>query len=176
MLFLRGRLDPLKFFRGIYSFMKGTRYDEEKIRFQNLFDMHIQKRIYKEALDKIEWHRKQGHIIAIVTNSLELMIGRIKETTKIKHLIASELEVKNGKITGTANRVSYGINKAKFIKKFAQRFNIDLQKSYAYSDNSSDVSMLETVGNPVAVNPQWGMLRTARQRNWKIINFTETGG
>jgi len=167
--------DPYRFFNNLYEFMKGQDYKRQQKRFAAFFDQNIKKRIYKEAVKKIEWHRKQGHFVAIVTNSLDLMIERIKDQVKVDQLIASSLEVRNGKITGKTKLVTFGKNKVKFIKKLAKQKNIDLKKSYAYSDNSSDIPLLRAVGNPIATNPQQRMKRCARKNKWKMLFFKETG-
>ena len=36
---------------------------------------------------------------------------------------------------------------------FCEKYNIDLEKSYAYGDTSGDYSMLKSVGNPITINP-----------------------
>ena len=46
----------------------------------------------------------------------------------------------------------------------AEREGIDLAASYAYSDSESDLPMLESVGHPVAVNPDRELDRVARER------------
>jgi hypothetical protein len=53
----------------------------------------------------------------------------------------------------------------------AERDGIDLAASYAYSDSESDLPMLRLVGNPVVVNPDAELLRTARAEGWRIITF-----
>ena len=39
------------------------------------------------------------------------------------------------------------------IDNFIQKYNIDLNKSYAYGDTNGDINMLRRVGNPIAINP-----------------------
>ena len=35
----------------------------------------------------------------------------------------------------------------------------------------TDLPMLEAVGHPVAVNPDRGLLRAAREREWEVVRF-----
>jgi len=52
---------------------------------------------------------------------------------------------------------------------FHRNEDIDLKQSRAYSDSFSDLSMLEAVGFPVAVNPDRRLRRVARERGWPML-------
>uniref|UniRef100_UPI003736FA6A HAD family hydrolase n=1 Tax=Luteococcus sp. TaxID=1969402 RepID=UPI003736FA6A len=52
----------------------------------------------------------------------------------------------------------------------AQR-GIDLSKSFAYADSHVDLPMLNAVGNPVAVQPDVGLLRAARKNGWSVVDW-----
>jgi len=57
------------------------------------------------------------------------------------------------------------------IEELAAREGIDLAQSYAYSDSESDLPMLQTVGHPVAVNPDAALARVARESNMDAIRY-----
>ncbi|MFN2589666.1 MAG: hypothetical protein ABR518_02725, partial [Actinomycetota bacterium] len=40
-----------------------------------------------------------------------------------------------------------------------------------YSDSINDLPMLELVGNPVAMNPDYRLASLARKRGWQVIDF-----
>ncbi len=62
------------------------------------------------------------------------------------------------------------------IEELAERRGYDLARSYAYSDSITDVHMLEVVGHPHAVNPDFRLAREARRRQWPILSWdTEPG-
>lgn len=44
-------------------------------------------------------------------------------------------------------------DKKKAVEMLVKKYNIDLNKSYAYGDTSGDFSMMKMVNNPVCVNP-----------------------
>src|SRR6266542_589390 len=48
---------------------------------------------------------------------------------------------------------------------------LDLARCSAYSDSVNDIPMLSLVGHAVAVNPDSGLRREARQRGWEIRDF-----
>ena len=61
------------------------------------------------------------------------------------------------------------------MRELAEREDIDLAASYAYSDSESDLPMLRLVGHPVAVNPDKELARVAREEGWEIMRFERLG-
>jgi phosphoserine phosphatase len=80
----------------------------------------------------------------------------------------------DGRFTGELEFYAYGPHKAAAIREAAERDGIDLANSYAYSDSITDAPMLETVGHPVAVNPDRELARLACQREWEIREFDQS--
>ena len=68
---------------------------------------------------------------------------------------------------------TYGPQKAATIRLIAERDNLDLTESWAYSDSATDLPMLEAVGHPVVVNPDRALRRIAQMRGWPVLRFSE---
>ena len=58
------------------------------------------------------------------------------------------------------------------MRELAEREGYDLDVSYAYSDSSTDLPMLEAVGHPFAVNPDKSLRKAAAERGWPVLDFT----
>jgi phosphoserine phosphatase len=67
----------------------------------------------------------------------------------------------------------HGAGKAAAVRELAAERRIDLVRSTAYSDSHTDLPFLEVVGHPVAVNPDRSLRRTANERGWPILEFSE---
>lgn len=128
--------------------------------------------IYAEARELLAWHRDQGHRIAIVTASASVMVEPIAAELGVDHLIATELEEKDGVFTGEILHFNKGTAKVERIRELAAAAGYDLASSYAYSDSSTDIPMLEIVGHPTAVNPDRPLRKLAGEKGWPIRNFT----
>ncbi len=176
LLYFVGRSDPYRFFEDIYDFLRGRKESDVSKLCDSFFEKSISRRIYRDAVRLIESHRRKGHLVVIVTNSLDLMISRIREHVKVDRLIASTLEIRKGIITGRSKDICFGKNKVLYMMDFARDNGIDLRDCYAYSDNNTDIAMLSAVGNPSAVNPKRKMRRFAVKKRLKILSFTQTGG
>jgi phosphoserine phosphatase len=51
-------------------------------------------------------------------------------------------------------------NKTEAIKQLKEKYNIDLSESFAYGDTNGDISMLKTVGHPIAINPSFELINS----------------
>ena len=127
--------------------------------------------IYDEALELIEEHRAAGRKVYIVSASPEEIVAPLGEFLGVDAAIASRARVQDGRYTGEMELYAYGPNKAVAMRRVAAEENIDLLRSWAYSDSATDIPMLETVGNPVAVNPDRELLKLARERSWEVRRF-----
>jgi HAD superfamily hydrolase (TIGR01490 family) len=127
--------------------------------------------VYDEAVSLIEDHHLAGRDVIIVSTSGSEVVEPIGEMLGADKVIATRMEVRDGKYTGEISFYAYAENKATAIQDLALRRGYDLKRSYAYSDSITDVHMLEAVGHPHAVNPDKDLRRVARDRGWPILVF-----
>ena len=128
--------------------------------------------VYQEALDLMELHRSEGRRIFIVSSSPEEVVRPLTRHFGVSGIIATRAEIgPDGRYTGELEFYAYGEQKAEAIRGIAERQGIGLERSYAYSDSITDLPMLASVGNPVAVNPDKELRREAEERGWQIRMF-----
>jgi phosphoserine phosphatase len=127
--------------------------------------------VYQEALDLIALHRALGRRVYIVSSSPEEVVRPLAAHFDITDVIATRAEVIDGRYTGELAFYCYGEGKADAIREAAEMQNIDLSRSYAYSDSVTDLPMLREVGHPVAVNPDRELRREAEASGWQIRDF-----
>jgi len=129
--------------------------------------------VYDEAVSLIEQHHLAGRDVIIVSTSGSEVVEPIGELLGADKVIATRMDVQNGKYTGEIRFYAYAENKAKAIRDLARKRGYDLDQCYAYSDSVTDVYMLEAVGHPHAVNPDKELRRIARDRGWPILVFVK---
>jgi HAD superfamily hydrolase (TIGR01490 family) len=127
--------------------------------------------VYDEAVHLIEEHHAAGRDVIIVSTSGAEVMEPIGEMLGADHVVATRMAVEDGRYTGDIRFYAYAENKAKAITDLARKRGYDLSRSYAYSDSVTDVSMLEAVGHPHAVNPDKDLRRIARERGWPVLVF-----
>ncbi|HSL57755.1 MAG TPA: HAD-IB family hydrolase [Acidimicrobiales bacterium] len=128
--------------------------------------------VYAEALELIAEHRRAGRRIYLVSASPAEIVAPLARHLGVDDAIATRARIDDaGRYTGEVEFYAQGPAKAEAIHLEAERFDIDLAESYAYSDSATDLPMLEAVGHPVVVNPDRELLKAARQRDWDIRVF-----
>jgi HAD superfamily hydrolase (TIGR01490 family) len=132
--------------------------------------------VYDEAVSLIEEHHLAGRDVVIVSASGTEVVEPIGEMLGADAVIATRMEIVDGKYTGEIDYYAYAENKASAITELAERNGYDLSRSYAYSDSVTDIHMLEVVGHPHAVNPDRELRRQATQRGWPVLVFTRPVG
>jgi HAD superfamily hydrolase (TIGR01490 family) len=134
-------------------------------------------RIYPQMLALAHEHQDEGRRVYIVTAAARELAETLARVLALDGAIGSQFsEVRDGVYTGRpAGLFIYGRQKALAIIQLAEQDGIDLSASYAYSDSASDLPMLETVGHPVAVNPDRELAQWARERGWHVLRFERLG-
>jgi HAD superfamily hydrolase (TIGR01490 family) len=164
------KMERLK--EGMLALTKGwDRAEVEQLVHRVIIEV-IDPFVYQEALDLMELHRASGRQIYIVSSSPEEVVRPLARHFGVSGVIATRAEVgPDGRYTGELEFYCYGAEKANAVRETARRAGIDLDGSYAYSDSITDMPMLESVGHPVAVNPDRELRRAAEERGWKVRDF-----
>ena len=129
--------------------------------------------VYDEAVQLILEHKAAGRDVVIVSTSGTEVVEPIGEMLGADRVIATRMEIADGKYTGNIDYYAYAEEKARAIVELAAERGYDLERSFAYSDSATDVPMLEAVGHPFAVNPDKELRRAAITRNWPVLVFTK---
>lgn len=103
--------------------------------------VHIDKIVRPKAIEKINWHKNQGHKVVVVSASIECWLRPWCEKNNLE-LIATKLEIKDDIVTGKLlSKNCYGVEKVNRIKELYNLEKYDY--IYAYGDSSGDKQMLE---------------------------------
>jgi HAD superfamily hydrolase (TIGR01490 family) len=152
-------------------------WDQERVQtiVRETLEAVIEPILYEEALDLMAIHRAEGRRIFLVSASPAEIVEPLAEYLGVDEAIASRAEIDvDGRYTGGMDTYAYGPVKAEILRELAEAEGLDLDGSYAYSDSYTDLPMLETVGHPVAVNPDRVLARVAKDRNWEVLQFVRT--
>jgi len=126
-------------------FFKG--YSEEY--FQNITSNFAEKKIpdivKESALNKMIWHKEKNHQVVIVSASLKNWLKIWCEKYDVE-LLCTELEVKNGILTGYFFKPNcHGLEKVHRIK---EKYELNMYSQiYAYGNSAGDKKMLLLADN-----------------------------
>jgi HAD superfamily hydrolase (TIGR01490 family) len=128
--------------------------------------------VYPQVLAEAHEHQDAGRLAYVVTAASHELAETLATVLVLDGGIGNRSEVRDGVYTGRPEgHFTYREGKAAAVRELAERENIDLAASYAYSDSESDLPMLRAVGNPVAVNPDRQLELVARAEGWRIMRF-----
>lgn len=134
----------------------------------------VEPLIFREALELMDAHHRAGDRVYLVSASPEEIVVPLAELLGADGAIASTGEVDGeGRYTGRMAFYACGEAKAGAVRALAEAGEIELGESWAYSDSTTDLPMLEAVGRPIAVNPDRALARVARARGWEVREFTK---
>jgi HAD superfamily hydrolase (TIGR01490 family) len=137
----------------------------------------ILPRIYPQMLAEVHRHQDEGRATFIVSAAGNDLVKTLAAVLGMEGGIGTRWAVgADGNYTGEMDGpFVYGNGKVVAMQQFADKHDIDLAQSYAYSDSVSDLPMLRAVGHAVVVNPDGPLLEIARQEGWQLMRFEKLG-
>jgi HAD superfamily hydrolase (TIGR01490 family) len=164
--------DPERVMRKAYRLLKGKSAADIEEHMRHLFSSRLRALLYTEGVSLLERHKRDGRVVLLLSNSPDFLVHKVAAYLGIPHVIATRLEVRNGRFTGNiVGAVVYGKQKLCEAESFARERGIHLATAWAYGDHSSDLHLLRKVGHPVAVNPDVALKEEAEERSWPILLF-----
>lgn len=147
----------------------------EMIRLMDLaFAESIMPRLYSGGVELVGEHHQKGHLTVIATAAGEYIAERVRVQLGADDMIATPIPVSGDRITGELEGPStYMEGKLEAARTYADLHGADLSDCYFYSDSASDLCLLEAVGHPVMVNPQWKLRMMTRGRGWPVMKFKQ---
>jgi HAD superfamily hydrolase (TIGR01490 family) len=166
------RMDPMEAMRRQRVYLAGLSAKRVIALAEACFTSEIQPRISAAGLAALQEHKAQGHTTVLLSGSLDFLLRPLQRYTGADHVIATHMEVQNGRFTG---RISgpwpYGPTKAVLIRHFAEEHGVAFADSYAYADHHTDVEVLSLFGRPVVINARPKLAALAQARQWEMREF-----
>jgi HAD superfamily hydrolase (TIGR01490 family) len=154
------------------SFVTGRTSEEVIGLSEEIYDEIMADKVWPGTVQLARTHRAAGHQVWLVSAAPIELANIIATRLGLSGAIATVSEIENGVYTGRLkNQPMHGEQKAIAIEKLAIEHGLDLVHSFAYSDSSNDIPLLNSVGNPTAINPDSALRNHARQNNWPILDF-----
>jgi putative phosphoserine phosphatase/1-acylglycerol-3-phosphate O-acyltransferase len=148
---------------------------------QRAYRRKLQGLIYQEARALLRAHDSLGHQVVMVTSATRFQAEPIAADLGIANLCCTELEIRDGRVTGEC-APCFGDSKVAAAVNFATQHggptsvgSQDLLNAYFYTDSSDDLPLLEAVTRPVTVNAKQALVQVADRRGWPQLEFQVAG-
>jgi len=131
--------------------------------------------IRRKGLDLVRRHLAQRDLCAILTSTNAFITAPIAREFGVEHLLATELEVRDGRFTGKPSgtpcfRQGKVTRLAEWLGQRGRTL-ASFEASWFYTDSQNDLPLLERVTKPVAVDPDEILRKEATARGWQIISL-----
>ncbi len=154
-----------------------ARYPREKLDEWHAEFMRtkIEPMIRVKGVELVRRHLGHGDLCAIVTSTNAFITAPIAREFGLEHLVATELEVRDGRFTGKPTGTPcFREGKITRVEEWLAgqgRILASFTAIWFYSDSQNDLPLLEYVTHPVVVDPDEVLHRVAVKRGWQIISL-----
>ena len=173
------RRDRSDFLRSFYRRYDGAPVEQLRADAAEALSDLLLSRAFPDALRRVRHHRELGHRTVLITGALDVVVEPLRPL--FDHVVCAEAatEWRDGAEVLTGHLVQAPPTaeaRARVLIELCANWDLDPAESVAYADSSSDLSLLEAVGFPVAVNPEPRLATIARTRGWLVEDFHLAAG
>jgi HAD superfamily hydrolase (TIGR01490 family) len=128
--------------------------------------------MFPGAPQLLRQNREEGFLNVLLTGSLDFAVVPFARSLGFDRVVANRIEFRDGVATGALlEPVLAGTQKAVAIAALCSEYNVESMLCRAYSDDLSDLPMLEAVGHPVAANPKPSLRTVSEKRGWAVADL-----
>lgn len=141
-----------------------------------VFDKYTAGDIYPESRALVQAHLDRGHTVVILSSATIYQVKPIADELGIENIICNQLVVREGVFTGEVEKpLCYAEGKLFAAQDYVDQHSWSLDDCYFYSDGFEDLPLMEVVGFPRPLNPDYRLGEAARERGWPVRRFTSRG-
>lgn len=127
-------------------------------------------------------HREEGRKVVLATTTPEDLVRPLAARLGFDDVVATRWASAPDRhgiaryTGGIDGGFVWSFGKLLAVRRWAAANAVDLSRSWAYSDSVYDLPLLEAVGRPVAVNPDYRLLAAASLQRWPILHLDAPAG
>ena len=151
----------------------GQKEEDVRNRIINFWKEDIHLRFRPKAKEIVDQHLAQGDVLALITGSSHYLAEIVGKQWGFSHVAANRFLVDGDTFTGEAQEpLCYGEGKVHYATQLAEIEGVSLEDCVFYTDSASDLPLLEKVGCPIVVHPDYVLKKIAKKRGWKISSWS----
>ena len=132
-------------------------------------DEVLAPRFHRAATAALAEHQSAGDRVAVISAALEPVVKAVCHRLGVADFTGTVCEVQDGRIAAGLGATPHGDEKEGVAAGYMARWGADPADCWAYADHGSDLTLLRSVGHPVAVNPKPELLAVAREAGWPVL-------
>lgn len=134
---------------------------------------YLKERVSPGAWERLDWHRKQGHRLVLVTATVAPMAEAMARVLGMDEVYGCGPENRAGMLSGSERGWSVPRRKGKvpIVEQDAEKHGHDLSQCYGYGNTHADSWFMRICGHAIAVNPESSLEQFAKKNNWEIVHW-----
>lgn len=172
LLYKAGAWDATRLMQTTAAIVRGIPLATMWQMVERWFNEQLRHVLAPGALEQLEWHMGEGHVPIICTASSQFSALPVARHLGIPHAVYSEWLDDGAAMTGRVRLpIAYGAGKVYWLRRWAAEQGLSLGDAYFYTDDVSDMPLLQVVGHPAAVNPSRALRAAAGRHGWPILTW-----
>ena len=169
------RASRARFNRRFYEEYEGLPAESLREHAREALGEYLLPRVQHAAIRRVRAHRSRGDRIVLLTGALDFLVEPLSHLAD--EVVSARLVERDGQFTGElAEPPLTADGRASTAARIAAEHGVPLSDCHAYGDSISDLPLLELVGHPHAVNPDFRLAREARRRRWDVLEWASEPG
>ena len=158
--------------------LRGQAERDVRSRTEAFYQREVRHTFRPGGLDAVGAQKKAGRRLVLLTSSSNYISELVTRDLSLDGYLCNRFEVdERGIYTGrSAGPLCFGAGKLAVARAYAEAQRVPLGDCAFFTDSFSDLPVLEAVREPVAVNPDQRLARTARRRGWPVVDWGRPTG
>lgn len=129
------------------------------------------KHVYRYTRGLIQDLKREGYYLVAISQSPKTVLDEFCEQYGFDKVYGRMYEIgPQDRFTGSIQDEHLIQNKANIVKRvFDREPALSVEGSVAIGDTDGDISLLESVTNPICFNPNQILFTHAKRNNWKVV-------
>lgn len=172
--YLEGRLDIHAYVKFTLSPILGLDSNQRQELHQQFMHQVVTPLILESGRELVRQHQEANDRCVMITATNSFITAPIATEFGIETLLATDLEITEGRLTGNIQGIPcYQQGKVDKLQQWLENemVNYDLGNACFYTDSINDLPLMESVGTPIAVDPDEQLASVATKNNWQVISL-----
>lgn len=163
---------PDEAMKKFYQILRGRDVEDINRLVDDFFKSVLEREFFDGSLKILNDHKRHGRRILLISNMPDIIMEKVARYVGVSDFICTKLE-RTGKIfTGNIlGGIFYGNKRTLGVRDFISKNNLNLGKTWVYSDHISDLPLLTIAKRPTVVNPSRKLTEIAQKNGWPILQF-----
>jgi HAD superfamily hydrolase (TIGR01490 family) len=134
------------------------------------FHFQLKPLLSRKMLERMNQLENEGYGIVLISGTLDFILDFLIHSLGAHAGMGTQVETVGGKFTGRVLGVyPFHHDKIVALERILNGRPVRFDQSTAFADSWADLPLLSLFRHPVAMNPDWGLRKESRKRDWKIV-------